>query len=411
MRTILRWGLPIVPLGVSAAIVYGLIVAKPEVEKSEDNRQIAALTVAPAESKTVRITVKTQGEVKPRTDISLIPEVSGRIIAVADEFAEGGAFTPDTVLVKIDDAVFKLAVIRAESRVAEAKLALERELADAAIKEKQWKDWVQDGEPTPLALNKPQVADAQAKLRAAEADLAEAQLNLARTEIKLPYPGRVATRAVGVGQYVTPATTLGRIFATDVVEVRLPLTDRQLGELNLPVGYSAATSGDIVPVTLSADMGGRVRQWPARIVRTQASIDNQTRLYYAIAEIQNPYSTVDGRYPLPVGLFVRADIQGAVAHQAVVIPRPALRGDDQVFVVSGNDTLTIAKVSVLSTNSTEAILTEGVPGGARVVTSPVRAPFNGMKVKVAATAVASDDQSLRDSKPTAVAAVVASASK
>ncbi len=405
MKTLIKWVFPFVPLGVAGAIVYGLVAFKPSVEQNEDNRQIAALTVAPAVEQEVRIAVKTQGEVRARTEINLVPEVSGRIVAVSPVFAEGGAFTPDTVLAKVDDSLYKLAYIRAESRVAEAKVALDRELADAAIKEKQWKDWVKDGEPTPLALNKPQVAEAQAKLRAAEADLEEARLNLDRTDIRLPFSGRVAERNIGLGQYVSTGTTLGRVFATDVVEVRLPLTDRQLGELSLPVGFNAADDGVVVPVTLSAEMGGKLQSWNAQIVRTQASIDNQTRLYYAIAEVKNPYDISAVGNTLPVGLFVRAEIQGAQAHNAVVIPRPALRGENTVYVVKDDETLEILDVAVLSTNSDEAILTSGITGGAQVVISPVRSPFNGMKVKIANTAVAQGgDRSVNTADDIAVVA-------
>ncbi len=395
---------PVLVLAGAGAIVAGLFANKPEVEKSEDNRQIAALTVAPARAETVTVTVGSQGEVRAKTDVQIVPEVAGRITYVNDAFAEGGVFTANTVLAKIDDSSYKLAVIRAEARVAEARLNLEQQLADARIKEKQWKDYGLDGEPTALALNKPQVAEAQARLRSAVADMDEAKLNLDRTEIKMPFNGRVSERTVGLGQFVATGTSLGRAFATDVVEVRLPLTDRQIGELDIPLQFDMASGGINMPVTLRATMAGKEREWSAKLVRMQASLDAQTRLYYAIAEVENPYAPAPGKAPLPVGLFVSAEISGPQEKDAIVIPRTALRGDNRVFTIV-DDTLKITEVSVLSTNADEAIILAGVEAGANVVISPVRSPADGMTVRIANTDVASADDKTSD----ATAAISAAA--
>lgn len=390
-RTVLQWGLPVVAVSATVAVMMALTAFKPPVEKSEDTRQVAALSVAPARAEQVRVSVSTQGEVRAKTDIQVIPEVSGRVVAVHNVYAEGGAFTPDTVLLQIDDTQYKLAVIRAEASVAGARVVLEQELADAKIKEKQWSDWNKDGKPTALALNKPQVAEAQARLRAAEADLEEAKLNLERTQIRMPFEGRVSERNVGVGQYVAAGTPLGRVFATDVVEIRLPLTDRQLGELGLNVGFVAGENSTSVDAVLTAEMGGIQQRWYAKVVRTQASIDSATRLFYAIAEVRDPYKTSFGTSPLPVGLFVQAEIEGVTAHDGILIPRSALRGENTVYVVE-DDKLRIHEVTVLSTDSDQAIISNINLDGADVVTSPVRSAFEGMPVRVTNTQTAKSSQ-------------------
>ena len=386
---------PVLILGLCALVVAGLIFSKPEPKKNEDNRQVAALTVAPAESKTVQVSVATRGEVRAKTDIDIVPEVAGRIVYVDDRFAEGGVFEKNTVLARIDDAQYKLAVIRAEARVAEAILNLERQLADARIKEKQWREFEPNTEPDPLAVNKPQVNEAKARVRSAEADLAEAKLNLSRTEIKLPFTGRVSQRTVGLGQFVNTGASLGRAFATDVVEVRLPLTDLQVGELNLNLAYSADGAQMIIPVELSANLAGQTQTWDGKLVRMQAVVDQQTRLFYGIAEVERPYDPAPGKAPLPVGLFVSAKIKSPEAQQAIVIPRTALRGENTVFTVV-DDILKIQEVAVLSTDSNEVILLSGVEEGAQVVTSSVRTPSDGMKVRITNTAVAEKSSEKED---------------
>lgn len=378
MRKILKFAAPFVVVAAGVGSVVVLAQAKEAPEKTIEEPRPVSLHVDTVRSERVTITVGTQGEVRAKTDVNLVPQVSGRIVRVSNSFAEGGKFQPGETLIQIEDADYAVAVTSAEARVAEAAVRLEQELADARIKSKQWEEWVNDGEPTPLALNKPQVAEAQAKLRAAEADLKNAKLNLERTKIQVPFEGRVMERNIGVGQFVSVGTPLGRVFATDTVEVRLPLTDDQLDELALPIGF-VAEEGAAPQVTLKATIGNQLRTWNGRIVRVNASVDSQTRLVYAIAEVDDPYgASADRGMPLAVGLFVTADIQGVTPHDALVMPRTALRGEDRAYVISKDNKLEIRTVDILSTSEDRVIVAGGLAAGDKVVTSPVRSVFDGM---------------------------------
>ena len=246
MKRIISFMAPVLVLGGAIVVTMGLGASKPAPEKNEDASRALSLYVEPVRSDRLILEVETQGEVRAKTMIDIVPEVSGRIVMVSEAFSEGGSFEAGETLLKIDDRNYRLAVTRAEARVAEARVALEQELADARIKKKQWEDWVQEGEPTPLALNQPQVAQAEASMRAAQADLEDARINLERTEIKLPFAGRVSERMAGVGQVASAGTQLGRVFATNVVEVKLPLTDKQLAELAMPVGFVANDTAPLV---------------------------------------------------------------------------------------------------------------------------------------------------------------------
>ena len=381
MRKIVRIAAPIVVLAAGIGVVQALVAIKPPPEKKEDTARLISLYVDEVVSESVTPAVTTQGEVRPRTEIDLVPQVSGRVIAIAEAFAEGAEFQPDTTLIKIDDADYRLAVIRAQAHVAEAQTNLQRELANAKLKREQWADPSNKVVPTPFALNEPQVAEAQAKVLSAEADLAAAHLNLARTEIKVPFLGRVRERTVGPGQYVEAGSKLGRVFSTDRLEVRLPLTDTQLVELDLPMGFMA--TGDNAPrVLLKASVGGKEHTWHGRIVRTQAAVDPQTRLIYAIAEVSAPYGAeTEAQTPLAVGLFVTAQISGVRAQDAFVIPRVALRSADKVYVINAEDRLEIRTVAVLSTSADRVLLASGVANGERVVTSTLPAATDGMLVQ------------------------------
>ena len=383
MKKLLRIAAPLLVLITGFLVVQGLVAAKPEAEKKDEEVRKLSLYVDSVLSEQVVVAVKTQGEVRPKMEIDLIPQVSGRIVAMSEQFSEGAEFVPNTMLLKIDDADYQVAVVRAEARVAEAQTDLERELATAEIKQEEWRDNPRkEQEATDFALNLTQVAQAEAMLRSAKADLNKAKLDLARTEIRVPFHGRVRTRNVGIGQYVSAGMPMGRVFSIDTVEVRLPLTDAQLVELNLPLGFMASEAGGSPVVTFSATLGAREYQWEGAIVRIDASIDQETRLIYATAEVRDPYGlSANEGMPIAVGMFVNAEIEGVAEQSAFVMPRLALRNRDKVYVINDDNELEIRTVEVLSTSEERVLVTSGVAEGDRVVTSPVPNAVDGMAVE------------------------------
>ena len=383
MKKILRLSAPVLVLVAGFAIVQGLVAAKPEPEKAEDETRLVSLYVDEVKSDSVTVQVGTQGEVRPKMEIDLIPQVSGRIVAMSESFNEGAEFDAGAMLLKIDDTDYQLALVRAEARVAEAQTEVERQLATKAIKEEEWREDRKRGEePTDFALNLTQVAQAEANLRSAQADLRKARLDLERTEIKVPFHGRVRYRDVGIGQYVSAGTKLGRVFSIDTVEVRLPLTDQQLAEVNLPLGYTANDAFAAPEVKFSAAMGNRVYEWTGRIVRVNAAIDQDTRLIYATAEVVDPYGqgAVEGM-PMAVGMFVNAEIAGVAEQSAYVMPRLALRNKDKVYVINSDNRLEIRTVQVLSTSEERVLVVGGVATGEHVVTSTLPNAVDGMEVE------------------------------
>ncbi|TDR17492.1 efflux RND transporter periplasmic adaptor subunit [Marinicella litoralis] len=381
MKKFIKIVAPISVLIISVFIVQALAASKPVPEKKEPTQRLISLYVDEVKSEEITPGIKSQGEVRPKTEINLTSRVTGHVVSISDSFAEGAEFNSETTLIKIDDTDYKVAVIRAEAKVASAEVGLERELANAKMKKDTWLQKRGDVTPSAFALNKPQVLEAEANLRAAKADLKEAKLNVTRTEIKVPFNGRVVSKLVGLGQYITAGTQLGKVFSVDSVEVRLPLTDLQLTELDLPMGYMAEPGKGPV-VNFSTSMGRSQHQWQGRVIRTNASVDQQTRLIYVTAEVIDPYGKgADFGVPLAVGMFVTAEIQGVESKQVLVIPRDALRNADKVYVVDSNNKLDIRSVEVISTSEEQVLLSAGVSVGEKVAISTVPNASHGMLVQ------------------------------
>ena len=296
--------LPVIILIFGLFISFVISSTEPKPNKGIEIPKPTAVFYDNPQKKDVTLRVTTNGEVRSVTEINVIPQVSGRIIQVADEFIDGGNIKKGQPLIWIDDRDYKLATISAESRVAQAKKLLEREIAESELARKDWEE-LGEGEASPLTLRIPQLEEARALLNAAEADLEKAKLNLERTIISLPFDGLIKKKNAGIGQYVNAGSILGSAFSTEKVLIPLPLTDTELSYLGLPLGYESKGYFDGPKVIFRSFISREYIEWNGRITRTSGSIDSQTRLVYAYAEVINPY---DESPPLAIGTYVDAKV-------------------------------------------------------------------------------------------------------
>ncbi len=374
---------------IGGAAAYGLLVGKPKPEPREapvlPPPLVEVVVAAPAERS---LAVRTQGTVKPLRETRLMSQVGGIVEEVGPAFARGAFFADDEMLVKIEDVDYRFAIARAESQVAAARQRVAEEEGRALQAQREWRDLGTD-RANSLFLRKPQIASAQAALRAAEADLAAARKDLSRTEIRGPFNGRVVEKLVDIGQFVTPGTAIATVYDTDIAQVRLPLTDRQVALLDLPLSYAGdeGAAPPAAPVTLTARFANREWEWQGRMVRTDASIDEDSRVVFAVVEVEKPFSRGENseRPPLSPGLFVDALISGRALPQVSELPRSALYNDDTVMVVDKDMLTRRMSVSVLDSTASQ-VWVQGLDQGDRVI---VRQPPNvvaGMTVRLHSTA-------------------------
>ena len=362
-------------IGIVLAVVLAKSAKKPESKTPELKLPSVEVQIAEATRHSYRI--QSQGTALPRTSIRLVSEVSGKVVSVAESFDVGQIFAKGDVLLKIDSRDYELALTQARSQVAQAQLRLQMEVKEADVVRREW-ELLNQGEPTGLQAREPQLASALAALEAALAAEEAAKRNLDRCEIRAPFDGMVARAGVRPGQFVALATPLGELFATDVAEVRLPLTASDLGFLDLPKPSTEAALGQVPKVTLS----GRGAEWVGRIVRSERTVDPLNRMVYVVAQITDPYGLAnDTVAPLRSGMFVQASIEGRSQEGVIVLPRHALRGRDRVWIASENK-LVFRAVKVAFADANQAIVTGGILPGEQVITSLLAGAIDGMGVKV-----------------------------
>ena len=332
-----------------------------------------------------RFIVESQGTVRPRTEIQLVAEVSGRILKVAPAFETGGFFEKGEVLVQIDPRDYESALTQAKAALEQARVQLLREEAEAQIAQKEWSQLLK-GSPSPLLLHQPQLAEARARVAAAQANVDLAQLNLDRCTIRAPFTGRVRTKNVDVGQYVMRGMTLAQIYAVDYAEIGLPLSLRDLAYVDLPIAFHGEGRKNLPQprVILSAEIGGRRWEWTGRIVRTEGVINERTRMITAIARVKDPYGRngPSGRPPLAVGLFVHARIEGKDAGMVYLVPRSAFRDDRYLMVVDAQNRLHLRTVTILRRTLDGVIFRARFAPGDRICITPLEVAIEGMEVRV-----------------------------
>ena len=388
----------LIAIGVVSAALFLAVVMnllKPDAVKAPEPEAAMAVKTEVVNSARLEMRVESQGIVAPRTRTTLISEVSGAVLDVSDAFVVGGTFKTGDMLLTLDPTDYQVALQRAEAKLISFKALMELEKARSVQAEKEWGMTGRPKSEAPLlALRKPYLLEAQANLLQAEAEVRQAKVKLSKTIIKAPYAGMVSKKLADIGQFVTTGTRIGETFAIDFVEIRLPLTKK---DLTMMEGLSSKATLAGTDVILSGTVDGMNSSWPAVIERSEGVVDQLNRSQYIVARVPDPYgvnrtavkgqtasteSTDKKQAPLRVGTFVKASIQGKVLNDVFKIPRSALLEGSRVGLVDENSLLQIISVIVVSTDDDHYYISEGLVNGQEVIISALGTPIEGLKLRV-----------------------------
>jgi len=383
LKRFLKIILPLVVLALAVGGVMFMGKLKPKAETKNEPPTATPVVTAYAESRSVELSVNSQGEVRPRTEINLAAQVGGRVNWLAPGFLEGGRFKKGQVILRLDSAEYDLRVTQAEANVAQAQTVLTREISESDIAKRDWED-LGEGQASALTLREPQMAEARARLASAQAQLGEAELQQSRTVVYAPFTGRVREKMVSLGDTISAGQNIGRVYGVAIAEVKLPLTDVDMARLGLGIGFISTTAEPGPEVALSAVVAGEAHTWQGRVTRISSGYDTTTRVLFAYAEVADPYGKgSDDGVPLASGLFVNVKIAGREVVNSIIVPRTALRGSDTVYIANKDKTLSLRTVKVASSSKDMVVISSGLTSGEQVITSPIRGVADGMKIELA----------------------------
>ncbi|MEM1442635.1 MAG: efflux RND transporter periplasmic adaptor subunit [Verrucomicrobiota bacterium] len=334
MHRLIRILLPVVILAVGLG-GYWLLRQEDEAPRRPDRpERVLKTEVIELNRQDFQTVIQTQGEVRPLNEAILTAQVSGKVHTISQSLHDGSFFGEGEILLEIEKEDFETEVIAAEAALSRALAEYAQEETKSKQARLNWNDLGYDEEPNELVLRLPQLREAQANVKAAEAGLERAKRNLDRTRVRAPFAGRILTRLVSVGQTISPNTELATMFSTDFVEVRLPIAARDLSFLRLPESIQDPS----VPVELRDALSpGASAVWQAEIIGTEGALDPDSRELFAIARVSDPFSREVARDeagpPLRIGQPVVAAIAGRVLPDVHVIPRQAVRELSFIYLV------------------------------------------------------------------------------
>ncbi len=383
-RLTLKYGLP------TLLIIAALLIAKQMMDTAPKQKtRSAALSaqiveVDQIQASDYRTYIHTQGTIAPRTQTRLIAEVSGRITSVSPQFRAGSFVAKDETLLEIDNRDYVQSLTIAKAELAQARLSLSQEQAKGIQAREDWDKLGFEGSPNALTLRKPQAESAQARVAAARASVAQARTKLSRTKIIAPYAGRLLSTEVDIAQFVSAGALLGQLYATDSVELRVPISEQDSAFLQLDESYRDSSEPTLGPrADIRVEQGGREWHWAGKVARAEGTIDIQTRQQFVVIAIPDPYLQYeDGRPPLKIGQFARVSIEGIVLKNVYTIPREYVYGDQEIQVVDMDNRVERRKVDRVWQDEKYLVIASGLLPEERIIKTPLGFATNGMQVSI-----------------------------
>ena len=373
----------IVVLGVFITVV--LIKLKKTPQQTEQQVLTPLVKVERLEVKDIPMIVHGNGTVHPKVEVSIVPEVAGKVIYVHPELKVGGLIRADEKMLQIDPRDYELAVQQADATVQDAKVKLDTELAEAEVAKREWSQLHPGTQPTsPLVLREPQIRKAQAALESAEAQLAVAKLKLERTSLSLPFNALIISEQVDLGQYIVAGQSLASAYGTDAVEIEVPLEDKELAWFDVfdlsVIKKQDDTQAQQTIALVKADFAGAEHTWQGRVVRTTGQVDRTSRMIPIVVEVANPFDASDGKPPLLPGVFANVYIEGRILKNAFAVPRDAIREGNKVWLVNDN-ALHIRTLNIVRADKEFVYTISDIEDGAQIITSSLDVVIEGMQVR------------------------------
>jgi HlyD family secretion protein len=295
----------------------------------------------------VNASVSLTGLISARNDMPIGNE--GDADRIAEVLVEPGDH------VRQGQVLAKLNPITAQSQVDNMQASLEQERANAVMAKGEWERAQQGGSDLfskeENERRRMSAATAEAKVKAAEAQVADARNRLAHTIIRAPTDGIVLTRTAEVGQIAVPGSTvLFRLARDGQIEMRGQVAEQDVSHLK--IGQEAQVRLD-----------GVARSFKGTVWQIGAIIDSTTR--QGTVRIALPASDQD----LRPGAFARAEIQVG-SSLGVILPQTAVLSDEQgnyVLIVGADNKLERRAVTVGGARSEGLLVSDGLAGTERVV--------------------------------------------
>ena len=352
------------------------------------------------------------GSLAANQQADVAAETSGKVAAVGVDL--GSSVRRGQMIVKLDDADFRIRIQQAQAQLDQAKATLRQneakiglrpgqkfnpenvpevaaarsalELADKNLR--RYEKLVESGDISRMSYDQQKsqrdqlaeqhqalihlaqqnyatVANSQAAVEAAATQVALAKRNLGYTTVVSPMPGYVSERPADVGEYVSPQQKVATVVNLNPLRVRIDIPEQAISQIH---------TGESVSVSVAAYPD---RNFAGRVARVSPNVTASSRTLTVEADVENP------KAELKPGQFATVRILLPQTEPAVLVPQRALRtisGATYVFVIKSGH----AEQRLVQSGQTEGDLVElksGVAADELVATSNVDQLSDGAAVR------------------------------
>jgi len=370
---------------VGVALIWLIFKSEPTATRKDAARETAMLVDVRTVSRgDFRPVVEAMGQVMPAREITLGSRVSGEVVHQAEMFSPGKQVNEGAELLRLDPADYEAELLQRRSKLQQTQADLEIEQGQQTVARQEFELLGEDIEAVndALILRKPQMDQTKARVAAAEAALQQAELNLARTRIRAPFPAQVLSREVTLGSQVSSGQALGRLVGTGEywVEATDPLS--KLRWLN----FDANVDSSATPVRLHHDTvwpRGQTRE--GKLAQLVGELDNNARMARVLITVDDPLALNRhaGKPPMILGAFVRAEIEGRPLNDVVRIERGLVRRNNTVWVMEDRK-LAIRDVEIAFRDQEYAYIESGLEDGDQIITNELASVVAGARLRLEA---------------------------
>ncbi|TAA47804.1 efflux RND transporter periplasmic adaptor subunit [Corallincola spongiicola] len=417
--------------GLLALIVIIALKGKPALSPSTENA--AAVDILVVKQQLIAPTIEGFGRVEPKQIWQAVAEVSGRVVYRNPDMYKGKTLPAGSTLLRIDRTDYEISLAEAEAdhRAIEVQLegkTLERQNLALSLqiehdrlalskqeltrkKQLKNKNLVSQSELDLEAQNllqqqqKVQELENQLKLMPNEEELLQAQLRQAsarvddakrkldKTEVVLPFRGRIAEVDVELDQVVNSQQVMVSAHGMQLMNVNAQVSIHDMRTLVRSLNFKPLDNG--MPQVSELGMTAELilegfdfnYRWPASVDRISDTVDPSQATVGIFLEVEQNWQEIEPavKPPLVNGMFLRAEIKGKPkAHW--LLPLKALHGN-QIYLLDNNDQLQIIPAKMLFFNGQSVAITAELSPGNRVITTDLMPAVAGMALKVINTEV------------------------
>ncbi len=396
----------------------------PQMPFEEPALQVEVLEVKPAD---LQVSITGYGEARVLREVSIAPEVSGRVVKIHPRLKTGEIILKDEVIFQIDPRDYESAYVEASATVTQMENSLERMKRQYEIDierlvtikrsldlskqqyervknlfekdrvgtqsgvdqaEQSYNNYSDQAEQMSktVELYPLQIKETESGLLAARSRMSTAKVRLERCTLRAPFQGRIKSVSVEKEQYVSPGMSVITLADDSVLEIQVPLDSRDanrwlpfdednsnisnawvngLKKVECRVHWTESKSGNYWKGTLN------------RVVR----FDEQTRTVTVAIRVEGAeaLSINHGSLPLVEGMFCSVEIPGNTLKNVYSIPRWAVSFENTVYVAVDNKLRTVP-VEVARSEGEETYISEGLEPGDKVVVTRLVDPLENSRL-------------------------------